>query len=414
MARERLTPAQMQEAINLVALHGTVTQASRATGIPRNTIDSRYSRARIEGFKPNGLPPEQIKAHETIGLQDRVRELEAILKSERRERLSEDRIRKELFGLGAAPIDAPKWATATPKKGGLPGIPTLFLSDLHWGEVVKPGQIHGKNAYSVAVAKRRLQQVVSRAIHLCFDYTVNPDYPGIVVALGGDLVSGDIHEELVETNELTSAQTLIDIVGALAWALDMLAARFGRVWVVAVTGNHGRLTHKIRAKNRAFTNFDWVIAQLLQRQFAKDSRFSWLIPDGPDAWFRIYNHRYLLTHGDQFRGGDGIIGALGPILRGDTKKRARNSNLDLGYDTMLLGHWHQYITLRRVIVNGSMKGYDEYAAQNNFPYEPPIQALWFTHPTLGIIAHWPIFCDESGAAYRGAAVQLGEMPEARP
>lgn len=29
---------------------------------------------------------------------------------------------------------------------------------------------------------------------------------------------------------------------------------------------------------------------------------------------------YLLTHGDQFRGGDGVIGALGPIIRGDHKK----------------------------------------------------------------------------------------------
>lgn len=414
MGRERLSTAEMQHAINMVAKHGTVTRAARVLGVPRNTLDAQYQRGRQEGMKPTGQADLMtLTAMEKQGLQERVRDLESIIKDERRERLAEDRIRKEIFGLSKAAITPPAWAVAPPKKDGRPGIPTLFLSDLHWGEVVKPSQIHFKNEYNVSIAKRRLQRCISQTIHLCFDHTVNPEYPGIVVALGGDLVSGDIHEELVETNELTSAQTLVDIVGALAWALDTLANKFGRVWVPAVTGNHGRLTHKIRAKNRAFTNFDWVIAQLLNKHFQKDDRFSWLIPDGSDAWFRVYNHRYLLTHGDQFRGGDGVIGALGPILRGDTRKRARNGQIDLGYDTMLIGHWHQYLPLDRVIVNGSLKGYDEYASQNNFPYQPPIQALWMTHPKYGLTRREPLYCEVPTATFKGAVVTLGEMPEMR-
>jgi hypothetical protein len=35
----------------------------------------------------------------------------------------------------------------------------------------------------------------------------------------------------------------------------------------------------------------------------------------------------------------------------------------MGYDTMLLGHWHQWIPMLDQIVNGSLKGYDEYANQ---------------------------------------------------
>ena len=42
------------------------------------------------------------------------------------------------------------------------------------------------------------------------------------------------------------------------------------------------------------------------------------------------------ANGDQFRGGDGMVGALGPILRGDHKKRSRNGQIGLEYDTMLL------------------------------------------------------------------------------
>jgi len=410
MASRKITPAEMQQAIDAIAAYGAVG-AERQLGVPHQTLAHRARAAKLAGLTPNTahLDPAALSKQEIVGLKDRVRDLETLLKDERRERLAEDRILEEILGLSKAPIEPPAWAIRPPKKSSATGIPSLMLSDLHWGEVVLPSQIHNKNSYNVSIAKQRLRRVVEKTIDICFHHMTNPDYPGIVVNLGGDLISGDIHEELSQTNELTSMQTIVDIVGALSWALDALVERFGAVWVVGVAGNHGRNTHKPRAKNRAFTNFDWLICQLLRRQFAKDKRFSWLIPDGPDAWYRVYGHRSLLTHGDQFRGGDGLIGALGPILRGDMKKRARNSNIDLGYDTMLLGHWHQYISLRRVIVNGSPKGYDEYAAQNNFPFEVPIQALWFTHAKYGRTTDWPIYCEDPTASFQGSAVQLGEM-----
>ena len=62
-----------------------------------------------------------------------------------------------------------------------------------------------------------------------------------------------------------------------------------------------------------------------------------------------------------------MIGALGPIIRGDHRKRSRNAQIDMEYDTMLCGHWHQLIQIERLIVNGSLKGYDEYAYSNNSP-----------------------------------------------
>lgn len=411
MATRQVTHAAMQQAVNAIAQHGLVG-AGKVLGIPHQTLDHRRRMAAQAGIKPDasGLDPAKLTEQEMLGLRDRVRELETILKAERRERLSEDKMREAIVGVAAMPLDVPKWTLESRKKSGRSGIPTLFLSDLHWGEVVAPGQIHSLNEYNVSIAKRRLQRVISRAMTLCFEHMTSPDYPGIVLALGGDLVSGDIHEELSETNELTSGETLIDIVGALTWAIDRLLEKFPEVYVPGVAGNHGRMHKKPRAKNRAFTNFDWIICQLLRKHFAKERRVKWLIPDGPDAWYRIYSHRYLLTHGDQFRGGDGIIGALGPIMRGQVRKMARNSNIGLEFDTMLIGHWHQWMALRRVIVNGSLKGYDEYAAQNNFAYEPPIQGLWFTHPTRGITATWPIHGEEPGRRFEGASVQLGEMP----
>ena len=165
------------------------------------------------------------------------------------------------------------------------------------------------------------------------------------------------------------------------------------MFIPCVTGNHGRNTFKIRNKGRNHTSFDWLIYQFLAKRFEGDDRIHFLISDGSDAYYSVYGHKYLLTHGDQFRGGDGVIGALGPIIRGDHRKRSRNSQIDQEYDTMLLGHWHQLIQLQRLIVNGSLKGYDEYAYNNNFPFEPPRQALWITHPSHGITFSAPVYVD---------------------
>jgi len=199
--------------------------------------------------------------------------------------------------------------------------------------------------------------------------------------------------------------TLVDLHGVLVWCIRTLAEKFGKVFVPCVSGNHGRGTVKIRAKGRNYTSFDWLLYTFLEKTFnpidpitgkkgpGYDERVKFDIPIGSDCLYSVYGHKYLLTHGDQFRGGDGMIGALGPIIRGDHKKRSRNSQIDMAYSTMICGHWHQLIQLERLIVNGSLKGYCEYAYANNFGFEPPRQALWMTHPKHGITLSMPVLVE---------------------
>jgi hypothetical protein len=47
-----MPPEVLKEALDLVARHGSVTKASRATGIPRGTLESRLSRAKAEAANP--------------------------------------------------------------------------------------------------------------------------------------------------------------------------------------------------------------------------------------------------------------------------------------------------------------------------------------------------------------------------
>lgn len=326
-----------------------------------------------------------------------IRKLEKELKEARRESADAAAL-KEVIGTAKAKLDKtepPAWMGAKAVKPSSPGIPTLFLSDLHWGEVVFPSQIGGVNEFNLSIAHKRMRYTVDTAIHLLKILDNGMNYPGIVVPLGGDMISGDIHEELAATNALPTMPTVFDLFEQLVGAFGLLADTFGQVFSPCVGGNHGRNTKKIWSKNRNHTSFDWMLYQMLAHHFRADKRIKFYVPDGSDALYRIYNLRFLLTHGDQFRGGDSIIGPLGPLTRGNQKKLARNTAVDMTYDVMMCGHWHQYIHLRRLIVNGSMKGYDEYAYTNNFGFEEPQQALFVTHQRHGITYRMPVLCERS-------------------
>jgi hypothetical protein len=398
---------------------GAVAVAADALGLRRPTLSQNLSvYERHYGLKPDWslwTPPEtkteaiapaaDPQARKLTGLTDRVRELESQLKAIHRDNLTAETVRRHIFGLRDAPVDPPGWVVSTKHKAGTAGVPCTMWSDWHWGEVVVPAEVNGINEFDIAIAQRRARALVEKTIRLAKHYMVGAEYPGIVINLGGDMLSGDIHEELTETNELPSMSALLDLFGVLVWALGSMAEAFGRIFVPCVPGNHGRNTRKPRFKRRAHSNFDWLLYNLLERHFQGDKRVSFYVPSGADAYYSVAGRRFLLTHGDNLgvKGGDGIIGSLGPILRGDFKIRNANTSYGQPYDTLIIGHWHQYLPLERVIVNGSLKGYDEFAklALRAAP-ETPRQALWFVHPEHGVTCHWPVNVEAPRAAATAA------------
>jgi hypothetical protein len=282
----------------------------------------------------------------------------------------------------------------TPKKPAKQSAATLvlMLSDLHLDEVVLPEEVEGLNAYNRVIAQMRLRKTIENTIKVSRHYLAGMKYDGCVLLLGGDIFSGDIHEELKETNEDTMLGSLLYWAQEIAAAVDVLATEFKRVHVAAVAGNHGRTTRKPRAKQRARTNFDWLLAKMIERHFAGDKRLTFDIPESSDVLVSIYDSKHLLTHGDQTKGGGSIGGIYPPIMRMRAKKAQRYLTTGQQFDTLWLGHWHQYLPSPSMVVNGSMKGYDEYAFVSNFSYEPPQQALAVVAPDKGITIQAPIFC----------------------
>lgn len=293
----------------------------------------------------------------------------------------------------------PEWLLPPKKIKDHHATLNLLITDTHFDEIVNPDEIDGINAYNREIAELRLRRCIERTILLSRDYLSGVKYDGVCLMLGGDIFSGNIHEELQRTNADTLFGSLLHWLGPMGTAIGTLADEFKKVHIAAVPGNHGRMTRKPIMKQRAADNLDWLYYSLLRRDFARDSRITWQVTASSDAYVQVYNSRYLLTHGDQFHGGSGIAGALSPLLLGSHRKTKRQTATGKPYDCMVVGHWHQNIFLpgMGLIVGPCMKGYDEYAYLRNFAPERAAQSMWLTTPEHGITASLPVLVTDRKA-----------------
>ncbi|WP_345198560.1 hypothetical protein [Kistimonas scapharcae] len=357
----------------------SIKEIAEAAGIHYGTAKQTLSAIRKAGgaSKPKAEKLTPVQEHQ---LKRQNKHLAGQLEelAERYER--DNRLAGLLAEMRQQELKPPAWAMPGTSQSGHQ-IACTVLSDCHYDEVVNPEEVAFTNAYNRQIAELRTRTYFDNVCRLHDDVGVPLD--GLVLCLAGDMVSGNIHEELAQSNDAHIMNTVVHWSEQLSAGVALLADTFGKVHVPCVTGNHGRNTRKPRNKGRAEDNFDWLIYKLIEREFRNDPRVTFQIPNNSDCRFNIFSTRYQLSHGDQFRGGNGIAGIFSPIMRGDHQKRKRETSINTPYDVLIMGHWHQLLDMRRVVVNGSLKGYDEYAYANNFDFQPPEQAFWLTHPKYG-------------------------------
>ncbi len=303
-----------------------------------------------------------------------------------------ERVREAVFGLKAAPIVAPDWAVERSTASDAPHIPVLLFSDPQWGETISAENMDGINEYNVAIAEARYRKLIERTIDISYAHLPRNRYEGMIYLRGGDMVSGDIHQELRETNELGGVEAIRSIVGAETWGITRLVEAFGSVYVVSVPGNHGRTSLKPPSKKIAETNYDTLSAWWLESAFKSDPRVSWHTPLSTDAVFQMHGRNYLLTHGDNIgtKGGQGFAGPIVTISRGATQTLGEYARRGVMIDKIFMGHFHSAFDFGRGWSNGSLPGYSEYARSYRMVPEPPQQWLLYFCARYGVTSQWKV------------------------
>lgn len=347
---------------------------------------------------------EKERMAENAAIARKLRAANALLKDREEELAEAKALLAAHEALDEATIAPPKWLTPKPRKGAQhKAIASLVLTDIHWGEKVEPEEVGWVNCYNLEIAEQRIRRTAEGCIKLCRDYLSGVEYEGLSLMLGGDLISGRLHEGLKKTDLQTPTESVIPVMEAILAAIEMLADHFGQVAINAVTGNHGRNTKKPEAKRRVAESFDALIYRLIARELRGDDRITMRVAPGADAHFQVYDTRYVLTHGDEFRGGSGIAGALSPLLLGTHRKQRRDQHaekitgIEQTWDVMVLGHFHQSIKHDDFIVSGAVIGYNEFARSKQYKPEIAQAAMWLTTPERGVTAHMPVHLQDREA-----------------
>jgi hypothetical protein len=104
-----------------------------------------------------------------------------------------------------------------------------------------------------------------------------------------------------------------------------------------------------------------------------------------------------MEHGDNMRfSGTSEIGAFGPVKRGTLRKSRQRQEEGRPFSYLLVGHFHQLVPAwtQGVLMNGALKGYDEYAVGWKFQPEPAQQLMVLVTPDKGIVQAMPIIVQD--------------------
>jgi hypothetical protein len=213
LASKPLSKEVCLAAIALMAKHsGNKSAAARDAGVAKSTFQNRLDAAnrvvpgasvtsvkteKKEEKKESPLKAAYVPTAEITRLQDQVQALRSELKSTHRDNLEAAHVRSTIFGLSEHTAEPPEWLGKIKQgaKSRTAGVPVTIWSDWHMGETVFAGQVNGVNAFNMEIAEQRVRTLVSSTIDLCKEHMTNPDYPGIVINILGDMVTGEIHEE---------------------------------------------------------------------------------------------------------------------------------------------------------------------------------------------------------------------------
>ena len=275
-------------------------------------------------------------------------------------------------------------------------IPYLFTSDFQIGETIRAEETDHAHGYDIATFRKRYRRLIETTVDLCHTHQSGWTYPGIIYTRGGDTISGAIHDELSETDEVTPVEAIEIGFEEEAAGILKLAEAFGRVEVKCVPGNHDRDTKKPQSKKAWAHSYERLLTFMLEREFRHDDRITFQTSKSPDVYFSIYDTRILLTHGDKIgsRGGQGFIGPAATIMRGAQKVIMEQASLGRRVDEVHVGHFHTPLELGYALANGCVPGYSEYAKMLRLRPEAPSQWLAFYNQRFGRVDLKKIYLEE--------------------
>jgi hypothetical protein len=259
-------------------------------------------------------------------------------------------------------------------KNRLPVAGILDLGDWHYGEVVDFESTGGVYQYNPSIAAERFDHTVDQAIELGREHKIGE----LVVILGGDMISGNIHDDLNRTNESMVVNQTLEMAEIVTGGIDKVSSAFSVVRALSVSGNHPRLEKIPHFKHKQTENLDYMLDQIVQLMTKKQGNLEWLTRKSFWNNFEVEGRRFLTMHGDTNKQ-QNSMGISFYAIEKELRKYMGlvNDGTIPHFHDMITHHQHTLAAIpvggAMNYINGSGKGGDEYSLAGSRPPSPARQ-----------------------------------------
>lgn len=260
-----------------------------------------------------------------------------------------------------------------PSKQSDTSVAVVLASDWHYEEEIRPESVNYLNDYNLKIADSRIKTFFSNTAKMLQKEQQDTKINTMILALLGDFITGNIHEDNVESSQLGVGEALWAVKSRIHAGIQYLLDNTNVNLVIPChSGNHGRHTKKQRIANEKDNSLEWLIYKSLAEIWSSNKRVQFMVGDAYHSFVDVFpGYTIRFHHGHNVRYGGGVGGITIPINKAIAQW---NRNRPVQLDCM--GHFHQYADGGNFVVNSSLIGFSPYAISIKGAYERPSQSFF--------------------------------------
>ncbi len=261
-------------------------------------------------------------------------------------------------------------------------------SDWHVEETVFRDATSGKNEFNLSIAETRIERFYEKVLELIEWQNTLAPVKEIWHPLLGDLLSGYIHEDLMETNGCSPTEACVFLQDMICAGIELWLKKTKLpIFIPTCVGNHGRTTIKKRIKTSCHNSFEWLLYMTMAKFYEKNKRVMWDVGTGYHNTQEIVGRKVRFHHGDGLR----YMGGVGGITIPVNKSIAQWDKVEQ-CDFDIFGHWHTFLPhYPKWVSCGSLMGYSEYSVEIKAEFQHPTQTFIVLDRNYGVTQATPIF-----------------------
>ena len=266
----------------------------------------------------------------------------------------------------------------------------MVCSDWHVDETVKPYTVNGVNKYNPKIATKRADAFFRNGLKLVEICQRDVKIDRIIMPILGDMISGNIHKELLENASMLPMEAVEFVKELLVSGIQFLLDNSDKdLTFPCHCGNHSRITEQVHHSTETGNSLEYLLYHNLADYFRNEERVEFIISPSYISYLRLYGKTIRLHHGHAIRYAGGVGGIFVPANKAIAQwNKMRWAHFEI------FAHFHQMRDNGNSICNGSLIGYNTYALKLKADFETPRQVFFLWDKKRGKTITAPILLNE--------------------